>query len=621
MTKETVPALGIDAGSLYLKICMENGNGDAETRYVPHHGHPVRALRETVSEMMDGSPVRVGLTGSLAEQVGEQLGVEPVDLVRAQVDAVRRAFPEVRNIIDVGGASVTLIRLNSSGEFEGMTRNSLCAAGTGSFLDEQATRLGVDYADLESYPTMEDPPHIATRCAVFAKSDLIHHQQDGRTRQECWTGLCQGMVRTLLSTLLKGRPLIGPTAVIGGVARNPEIMRRLQQIYGDQIRSIPGSHLAGAIGASSLASEEVPPEFFQNLSESRVRGEGTALSTRPALELNLTEYPSWEVEESYTDEEDNEVRVTFLPKGKAPCYMGIDIGSTSTKLLLTDLSGQVLCDVYRKTGGDPIGATRKLFDALLELASRRSIEYDIRGCVTTGSGRKMVGLVIGADDIVNEISCHVKGAMHVDPEIDTIFEIGGQDSKYMRTRNGSIRDAAMNYVCAAGTGSFVEEQARKLGFKIGEVGDKVRGITPPHTSDRCTVFMEQDVNRLLRAGHSREEAMAAVMYSIVQNYFNKVVGNKYYSDRKIFFQGATARNPGLVAAFENLLGVEMVVSPYAHVMGAWGAALLARDMMEEKGEASGFRGLDLSRRSIELRTERCEQCANKCEISAPTSAR
>ncbi len=616
MTDETTPALGIDAGSLYLKVCLEDGNSTSETRYVAHHGHPVRALRETVSGLLNGVSLRVGLTGSLSEQIGEQLGVEPVDLVRAQVGAVRRVFPEVRNIMDVGGASVTLIRLNSSGEFEGMTRNSLCAAGTGSFLDEQATRLGVDYADLESYPSMDNPPHIATRCAVFAKSDLIHHQQDGRTRQECWTGLCQGMVRTLLSTLLKGRPLVGPTAVIGGVAQNPEIMRRLKQIYGDQVRSIPGSHVAAAVGAAGLAVTEVHPDFFHNLSESKARGNGSALSTRPRLELNLTQYPSWEVEESYTDGADSEVRVTSLPSGKVQCYMGVDIGSTSTKLLLTDLSGEVLCDVYRKTAGDPIGATRKLFDALLELASRRGVEYDIRGCVTTGSGRKMAGLVIGADDIVNEISCHVNGAMHVDPEIDTIFEIGGQDSKYMRTRNGHIRDAAMNYVCAAGTGSFVEEQSRKLGFDVSELGERVMGISPPHTSDRCTVFMEQDVNRLLRAGYTREEALAAVMYSVVQNYFNKVVGNKYYSEQKIFFQGATARNPGLVAAFENLLGVEMVVSPYAHVMGAWGAALIARDLMEEQGkETSSFRGLDLSRRKIELRTERCEQCSNKCEIT------
>ncbi len=617
-------ALGIDAGALYIKLVAMDGNGEpGPSSYLPHKGHPVKTLKQELPRFMNGMEFRVGLTGSLGEAMARELGIEPVDLVRAQIEAVRVHFPDARNIIDVGGGSVTLIRLNEDGGFEGMTRNSLCAAGTGSFLDEQAERLGVDYKELGSFPRVIDPPNIATRCAVFAKSDLIHHQQAGRSRAECWSGLCRGMVRTLLSTLLKGRPLSGLCVVTGGVAQNPEIMRRLQEIYTDQVTTFEGAHLAGALGAARLGRDVLDIERLQQISEGRSRGESQALATRPALNLVRSASPSWpacpadadrEVEESYKDGLENEVRVTRMPSGNVPCYMGIDIGSTSTKLLVTDLEGEVLCDVYRKTAGEPIGATAKLFSALLELGSRRGAGFEVKGCVSTGSGRKMVGLVVGADRIINEISCHVKGAMHVDPDIDTIFEIGGQDSKYMRTIAGNIRDAAMNYVCAAGTGSFVEEVGRKLGFCVEEVGPAVMGIAPPHTSDRCTVFMEQDVSRLLRAGYTREEALAAVLYSVVQNYLNKVVANRHFSREKIFFQGATARNPGLVAAFENLLGVEMVVSPYAHQMGAWGAALLAREIMQGKGRSS-FRGLDLSNRDIQLRTETCEQCNNKCEIT------
>ena len=526
-------------------------------------------------------------------------------MVRAEVDAVKELVPEVRNIIDVGGGSLTLIRLNKDGEFEGMTQNSLCAAGTGSFLDEQADRLGISYDEVQSFTHIEDPPHIATRCAVFAKSDLIHHQQAGRSRAECWIGLCRGMVSTFLSTLLKGRPLQGLTVMVGGVGQNPEIMIRLKELYGDNVMTFDLAHFVGAIGAAKLGCDTISMEDFEKVKEGATKGESRALDTRKPLELNKSQYPSWEVEESYTDDNDNEVRVTMLPdEKKVSCYMGIDIGSTSTKLLLTDKDGEVLCDVYRKTGGNPIDATRLLFLALENLEKKRGIEIEVKGCVTTGSGRKMVGLVIGADDVINEISCHVKGAMHVDPTIDTIFEIGGQDSKYMRTVNGQIRDAAMNYVCAAGTGSFVEEVGRKLGYKVGEIGEVVKGIAPPHTSDRCTVFMGQDVIRLQRAGYSKEEAMAAVLYSVVQNYLNKVVANKYYSKEKIFFQGATARNVGLVAAFENLLDVPIVVSPYAHVMGSWGAALIAKDLMEQSGAESTFKGLDLSSRKIELRSER-----------------
>jgi predicted nucleotide-binding protein (sugar kinase/HSP70/actin superfamily) len=208
--------------------------------------------------------------------------------------------------------------------------------------------------------------------------------------------------------------------------------------------------------------------------------------------------------------------------------------------------------------------------------------------------------------------------MHLDPTIDTIFEIGGQDSKYMRTAEGGLADAVMNYVCAAGTGAFVEEQARKLGFRVEDVGRIVMGIAPPKTTDRCTVFMEEDVNTLLSRGHSRREAMAAVLYSVAQNYLNKVVGGRYRSSERILFQGATARNPGLVAAFENLLDVEIVVSPYAHVMGAWGAALRAREAIRRSGRTTRFRGLDLASRSVHLSTDRCDRCSNACEI---TSAR
>ncbi len=280
-----------------------------------------------------------------------------------------------------------------------------------------------------------------------------------------------------------------------------------------------------------------------------------------------------------------------------------------------DEDGDVLVDIYRKTAGDPVGATKQLFAAMLALANARHAQFEIIASGTTGSGRKLVGAVIGADTIANEISAHVAGATHVDPQLETIFEIGGQDSKYMRTHAGAVVDANMNYVCAAGTGSFVEEQARKLGVPLDEVGDQVLGLVPPQTSDRCTVFMEQDVNRLLRHGNNASMALAAVMRSVVQNYLNKVVGNRPYSRAKIGFQGATARNKGLVAAFETLLGVEMVVSPYCHVMGAWGVALLAREHLRIGGETSRFIGLDLSGRHVELRKERCALCNNDCEIT------
>ncbi|HOC42720.1 MAG TPA: acyl-CoA dehydratase activase [Thermoanaerobaculales bacterium] len=613
-------ALGIDAGSLFLKLATIDSAGRlVGSAALPHRGGVLQALREALPSLVDGRLLRAAVTGALAPVVEEALGVERVDDVRARIAGVLAAAGGARNIIDVGGATATLIRLDEGGRLEGLSTNPLCAAGTGSFLDEQLSRLGLRYDEIEDIPVVEEPPRIASRCAVFARSDLVHHQQAGRSPAECWSGLCQGTVQALLSAVSKGRPITGPTVLIGGVALNPHVVRFLSARLGKGLRTIPDGHLAAAVGAARVARSTVDPERLKaRVAATRARPARPS-RTRRALRLERSVLQQVELEEERRDDAGNELRVTGLPRGcELPCFLGVDIGSTSCKAVMAGVDGRVLCDVYRSTSGDPIAATRRLLAALADLAAARGVRFDVRGCGTTGSGRRMVGLVVGADAIVNEISCHVAGALHHDPRVETIFEIGGQDSKYMRVAGGRIVDASMNYVCAAGTGAFIEEQARKLGFAVDEIGRRVMGVVPPHTSERCTVFMEDDVKRLLREGFAREQAMAAVLYSVAQNYLNKVVAGRPRSSQRVFFQGATARNAGLVAAFEDLLGTEIVVTPYAHVMGAWGAALRARRAVGESGGATRFRGLALAGRQIALTSERCGQCANACEI---TSAR
>jgi len=339
--------------------------------------------------------------------------------------------------------------------------------------------------------------------------------------------------------------------------------------------------------------------------------------------LRRSRYPSFEVAEEYVDEAGNEVRVQFPGRpARLGAFLGVDIGSTSTKVAMMDEDGRVWCDVYRATGGDPLGAASSVLLALHRLVEERGVSLEVLGLGTTGSGRSLVGRVLGADVIINEITAHAKGALATAPEgTETIFEIGGQDAKYIRVSEGQIRDSNMNFVCSAGTGSFVEEQARKLGFRVREVGAVTEGLAPPATSDRCTVFMEQDVARLLADGSTPAEAMAAVHYSVVKNYLNKVVGNRPVSADRVVFQGATARNRGLVAAFENLLGCEVVVSPHCHVMGSIGACLVVR---ERAGGRSSFVGFEHLADPVEIRHDQCRMCTNFCRLthaSAPASGR
>ncbi len=609
-------ALGVDIGSLYLKsVILDEEGAVRAVDYRPHNGHPAGTLSDLARELGIVDGCYLGLSGAGAKKIAEQIGVETIDLTRAQIRSVLRRVPDASNIIDVGGSSLSLIKVDSRGAVRGFNSNSLCAAGTGSFLDEQAQRLNIKYDELKDFPGIENPPTVATRCAVFAKSDLIHRQQQGYGKPEMWAGLCKGMTTTMLQTLFQGRPITERTVLIGGVAQNPLILENLRNIYGDLVTSYPEAHLSGAEGAAFLAREM---GFEKSVNWEKLEdkfGSASGAKRHATLQLKKSHHPDFSVHKFYIDEAENEVRIAKpLPAEEIEVYLGIDVGSTSTKMVLMESDENVLVDVYRKTRGEPIEAARRLFRAVENIMKETGASFKVKGAGTTGSGRKLVGAVVGADIIINEITAHVQGALKTSPDVQTVFEIGGQDSKYMSIKDGRAEDSNMNYVCAAGTGSFIEEQARKLGYDVRDIGAMVQGITPPRTSDRCTVFMEQDIFRLLKEGNSREDVLAATMYSICQNYLNKVVGKRKVLGDKIAFMGATARNKGLVAAFENLMNMEVVVSPYCHVMGAYGVAMLVKEAHETE-EKCDFRGFNLSDRKIELKEETCRLCQNHCIIT------
>ncbi|NOZ00675.1 MAG: CoA activase, partial [Deltaproteobacteria bacterium] len=316
-----------------------------------------------------------------------------------------------------------------------------------------------------------------------------------------------------------------------------------------------------------------------------------------------------------------EVDVYLEPDGAGPMkvYLGIDIGSTSTKAVLldsrmgmTDDDPRVLAGFYTRTAGRPIQAVQAVFEAASEWASDLGIE--VVGAGTTGSGRKFIGALVGADLVLDEITAHARAAVELDPEVDTIIEIGGQDSKFTSLSGGAVTQSVMNHVCAAGTGSFIEEQVGRLGCSLDEMGARTMGRRAPMASDRCTVFMERDLNHFLSEGYRVDEVLCSVLHAVRDNYLLKVARDGNIG-RRICFQGATARNRSLVAAFEQKLEKPIDVSRYCHLTGALGTALELRDMAAQgRLPASCFRGLDLYRKHIPVQTEVCELCNNNCKI-------
>ncbi|MDR0362386.1 MAG: acyl-CoA dehydratase activase [Planctomycetota bacterium] len=617
--------LGIDIGSLYAGAVLLGKDKRVErTAYERHRGEPTATVRKILADYPLDKVVKVVRTGSGGEEFG-LVGGDYIDAVVAGVEGVRELVPDARNIIQIGGGSFSLTQLAEDGSYQHSSINSACASGTGAFLDQQSLRLQVPPTELGERAMRYDkrPPAVATRCAVFAKSDMIHLQQEGYTVDAIAAGLCVGLGNSTVDGLLGGRTLVGKTAVIGGVAINPVVVGSVREKLGVDVVVPEDPHLTGAYGAAMVAIKRCVPEEGRvalDLREDSPSSTGVFLkrvgdsSLRPPLELKLSNYPDFTWHDSWVNEDGSEIAIVEPRSGKVRVAFGIDIGSTSTKASFLDDDRRMVGWIYRKTAGNPIRAVQKLFKAAREMEQRGGFTFDVKGVGATGSGRKMIGALVGADLATNEITAHATAAVFIDPEVDTILELGGQDAKFTQLQNGMVYNSIMNYVCAAGTGSFIEEQSLKLGIPLTEYADRAMGKPCPLTSDRCTVYMERDLDLLLAKGWDKDQVAAAVLHSVRDNYLNKVVGGLYIGDH-VYFQGATARNKALVAAFEVELGKEIKVSPYCHLTGALGMCLLVADRIPEADRSRKFKGLEFADAKVEVDYETCELCHNRCNLS------
>jgi predicted CoA-substrate-specific enzyme activase len=467
------------------------------------------------------------------------------------------------------------------------------------------------------------PPQIASRCSVFAKTDLIHAQASGFTLGEICDGLCRGLVHNVLDTVVNGDNLREPFQVIGGVARNGAVIKHLEQLTGKTCMVDERAVYYGAYGAvldflSKRKEQPVPIRALRLADVLRPAAANKDYYYAP-LELKLSHYPDFSSESRclYTSAAGMEVEVdVYQPlSGQYKVYLGVDIGSTSTKAVFLDGDKKVLAGFYTRTAGQPLEAVQALCETAEAIARRHDAGWEIAGAGTTGSGRKFVGDIMGADLALDEITAHARAAYELDPEIDTIIEIGGQDAKFTTLQNGLVTFSQMNSVCAAGTGSFIEEQAKRLGVSLDEFSQRASGVSSPLASDRCTVFMERDINHYLNRGYTVEEILAATLMSVRENYLLKVAVENAIGD-KVCFQGATAKNKALVAAFEQRLEKPIAVSPFCHLTGAIGVALTL--MEENQAAPSKFRGLTIYQERIPIQTEVCQLCQNHCRIRVAT---
>lgn len=293
-------------------------------------------------------------------------------------------------------------------------------------------------------------------------------------------------------------------------------------------------------------------------------------------------------------------------------FLGIDVGAVSTDLVLLDENNDVLSSVYLRTQGQPIKMLKEGLSIIRK--ENQGISLEVVGVGTTGSGRVLAGVIAGADIVKNEITAHSVAALYLNPEVRTIFEIGGQDSKIIILQNGVVVDFAMNTICAAGTGSFLDHQAYRLDIPIEEFGDyALRSENPVRIAGRCTVFAESDMVHKQQMGYKEEDIIAGLCEAMVRNYLNNVGKGKKILPT-IFFQGGVAANSGIKKSFEKEIGYQVVVPEHYQVMGAIGAALLAREEIELNPRPSAFYGFELVERDYKTSGFECDGCPNHCEV-------
>ncbi len=596
--------LGIDLGSVSVKLALVENGAITRTVYRRHLGRPYETLGIILPSIPGWSTVAACVTGSAARAVGAIAGARPVNEVVALAAAICRLHPEFGSVIEMGGQDSKLLLFRIEGRkcvFDDFSMNSVCAAGTGSFLDQQATRLGMDAEELGMLALRcPHPPRVAGRCSVFAKSDMIHLQQVGTPPEDIVAGLCLAVARNFKSIIAGGKEFRPPVGFVGGVASNAGMVRAFGEVLSECRGGITvPSHSAEltAAGAALCAEDDqvfIAGEQFTGLLAGLGAEPAPAGSHPPLMKHRGTPPPSF---------------VPAAPGAGTGYHLGIDVGSISTNLAAIDEAGRLAAREYLMTAGRPIEAVKKglaLVGATLGGGAR------ILSAGVTGSGRYMIGDFTGADTVVNEITAQARAAVEACPDVDTVFEIGGQDSKYISIQGGRVVDFEMNKVCAAGTGSFLEEQAERLGLGIREFGPvALEAPAPSGLGERCTVFMESDVVAHQAAGAPVEDIVGGLCYSIVQNYLHRVVGDRK-PGRRILFQGGTAYNAGVVAAFNSVLGRSVTVPPDHDVTGAIGAALIARD--RSGGKPSSFRGFGLSGISYTQSSFVCEGCPNRCEI-------
>ncbi|MGD1085570.1 MAG: acyl-CoA dehydratase activase, partial [Verrucomicrobiota bacterium] len=547
--------MGVNIGALSVKAVVLDA-GRTHAKVALHHGRPLETLREMLAEAEFAGASHFGVSGQLGHLT--------------EVAAIRRGLIELAEDFDAVaslGGEAFLVYFLTRGRITNVLSHNKCAAGSGEFFVQQISRMGLGMEAAIQLSSQGKVVPLASRCSVHCKSDITHKlNRNEAAPADILHTLHDSMANKVVALLEKGRRPRRRVLLIGGVSRNAAMLAALRAKLPDtEFVLRPESPWFEAWGAALLTRDQ-PLHRSPKLSVPPPLGRLPPLRSF-AGQVQIIPAPPRQ------------------PPPDGPMVLGVDAGSTTTKAVLLDpANGVVVASHYLRTQGDPVASLRACLRALAGQVGDRAI--GLMG--TTGSAREIVGAYLGTEYVFNEISAHAAGAGHFDSEVDTIMEIGGQDSKYILLRNGVPMDYAMNNACSAGTGSFLEESAHSdLGVTVSEISTVALGAASPvRFKSTCAAFINSDIRVAQQQGHSHDDIVAGLVYAIADNYLTKVKGPRCLG-RKVFLQGGVALNRALGHAFAHLVGRPVVIPPDPELLGALGVALLALKRSSRPPDTAG----------------------------------
>mgnify|MGYP001629831063 CR=1 FL=1 len=606
--------IGLDIGSTTIKCVVLDESGTV--LYQSYERHLAKVTEKAVGllklideEIIKGVPAKIVITGSAGLGVSQSSGVEFVQEVYATQVCMKERIPDADVVIELGGEDAKILFLTGGTE---VRMNGSCAGGTGAFIDQMATLLGVTSEELDTLSEDAEKIYtIASRCGVFAKSDIQPLLNQGARKSDIAASIFQCVVNQTIGGLSQGREIEGKVVFLGGPLTFLKGLRKrfVETLkLGENAVFPENAQYYIALGAAYYAGT-LQPVLLQDVLE-KIK------NAKPA-KRDSSVAPLFASEEEYKEfcERHGKAGVKYLPLAdyNGDAYLGIDAGSTTTKIVLVSPEGDILYQFYTSNSGNPVPLVKA---ALEEIYSQSGGRVLIRAAASTGYGEELIKNAFHIDFGVVETIAHFTAAQYFNPDVDFIIDIGGQDIKCFKIRGGAIDSIMLNEACSSGCGSFIETFAHALGFKAEEFAKF--GLFAEHPVDlgsRCTVFMNSSVKQAQKDGATVGDIAAGLAVSVVKNALYKVIRANSTKElgEHIVVQGGTFLNDAVLRAFEREVGVEVVRPSIAGLMGAYGAALYAKARAGERSTVLTLERLQNFTHTVSVTT--CNGCTNHCKLT------